>query len=51
MVVKIKGLQTTWDNIEHKFIYLDALYVQLLDLADELETNKIDFIGELPTLH
>lgn len=45
MVVKINNLQTTWDDIEHKFIYLDSLYEQLLDLADELGVDRLEFIG------
>lgn len=51
VVVRIKNLELNWDSLDDKDEYLDQLYPMLLDLADQLETDRIQFIGEQKTYH
>jgi len=51
VVVHLKNLQSQWDSLAEKDLFLSHLYPYLLDLADELNTDNIQFIGNRPTLH
>jgi hypothetical protein len=51
VVVQLKNLQTQWDSLEEKDIFLSQFYPYLLDLADDLNTDDIQFIGNIQTLH
>jgi hypothetical protein len=50
-LVQLKNLQTQWGSLLEKDIFLSQLYPYLLELADELNTDDIQFIGNIPTLH
>ncbi len=51
LIVHLKNLQIQWDSLAEKDLFLSQLYPYLLDLADELDTDRIQFIGDRPTLH
>jgi hypothetical protein len=51
MVVHLKNLQTQWDSLTEKEIFFSQFYPYLLDLAEELNTDRIQFIGDRPILH
>jgi hypothetical protein len=51
VVVHLKNLQIQWDSLAEKDIFFRQFYPYLLDLADELNTDRIQFIGDRPTLH
>lgn len=51
VAVYLKNLQTQWDSLAEKDIFLNQFYPYLLELADELNTDNIQFIGDRPTLH
>jgi hypothetical protein len=51
LVVQLKNLQAQWDSLEEKDIFLSQLYPFLLELADDLNTDDIQFIGNIQTLH
>jgi hypothetical protein len=51
VVVHLKNLQTQWDSLAEKDLFMSQLYPYLLDLAEELDTDRIQFIGKLKTLH
>jgi hypothetical protein len=51
VVVHLKNLQSQWDSLAEKDLFLSHLYPYLLDLADELHTDNIQFIGDRPTIH
>jgi hypothetical protein len=51
VVVHLKNLKTQWDSIAEKDLFMSYFYEYLLDLADELHTDNIQFIGDRPTLH
>ncbi len=50
-MVEIKGVQLSWDSLDDKYDYLESLYPMLLDLADQLDADRIQFFGELKTYH
>jgi hypothetical protein len=51
VVVQLKGVPTEFECLETKFEFLDYLYTRLIDIAEELDTNTINFIGDRPILH
>lgn len=51
LVVQLKNLQAQWDSLEEKDIFLSQLYPFLLELADDLNTDRIQFIGDRQTRH
>jgi hypothetical protein len=51
VVVQLKNLQTQWDSLAEKDLFMSQLYPYLLDLADELDTDRIQFIGDRQTRH
>jgi hypothetical protein len=51
VVVHLKNLQTQWDSIAEKDLFMSHFYEYLLELADELNTDNIQFIGDRPTFH
>ena len=51
VVVHLKNLQTQWDSLAEKDLFMSQLYPYLLELADELNTDDIQFIGDRPILH
>jgi hypothetical protein len=51
VVVQLKGVPTEFECLETKFEFLDYLYTRLIDIAEELDTDTIRFIGEQKTLH
>jgi len=51
VVVHLKNLQTQWDSIAEKDLFMSHFYEYLLELADELDTDRIQFIGDRPTFH
>ena len=51
VVVQLKNLQTQWDSLEEKDSFMSQFYPYLLALADDLNTDNIQFIGNRQTLH
>lgn len=51
VIVEIKNLQLNWDSLDDKYDYLESLYPMLLDLSDQLEVDRIQFVGEQKTYH
>jgi len=51
VVVQLKNLQTQWDSLEEKDSFMSQFYQYLLELADDLNTDHIQFIGSRPILH
>jgi hypothetical protein len=51
VVVQLKNLQTQWDSLEEKDSFMSQFYPYLLELADDLNTDRIQFIGNRQTLH
>jgi hypothetical protein len=51
VVVQLKNLQTQWDSLEEKDSFMSQFYPYLLELADELHTDDIQFVGDRPILH
>jgi hypothetical protein len=51
VVVEIKNLPKTWDSLDDKYDFLEDLYIELLNLADRLDADRIQFVGEAQTLH
>jgi hypothetical protein len=51
VVVQLKNLQIQWDSLEEKDSFMSQFYPYLLDLADDLNTDNIQFIGNRQTLH
>jgi hypothetical protein len=51
VVVHLKNLQKQWDSIAEKDLFMSQFYEYLLELADELNTDNIQFIGDRPILH
>jgi hypothetical protein len=51
VVVHLKNLQIQWDSLAEKDLFLSQLYPYLLELAGELNTDNIQFIGDRPILH
>lgn len=45
VVVEIKGVPESFDSIEDKFDFLDGLYQQLIDLAEQLNETSISFVA------
>lgn len=44
VTVEIKGVPEAFDSIVDKYEFLLELYADLLDLADEVDDNHINFI-------
>jgi len=44
VTVEIKGVPETFDSIMDKYEFLLELYADLLELADKLNEDKINFI-------
>lgn len=44
ITVEIKGVPETFDSIMDKYEFLLELYADLLELADKLNEDKINFI-------
>jgi hypothetical protein len=44
VTVEIKGVPETFDSIMDKYEFLIELYADLLELADKLNEDKINFI-------
>jgi hypothetical protein len=44
VTVEIKGVPETFDSIVDKYEFLIELYADLLELADRLNQNNINFI-------
>lgn len=51
VVVQIKNLPAKWNNLQEKHEFLIEFYEMLLDLSYDLGEDRIEFIGEIPTLH
>ena len=51
VIVEIKNLPARWASLDDKDQFLAELYQMMLNLADELEVTRIQFVGEIPTLH
>ena len=51
VVVEIKNLPKQWDSFDDKYDFLEDFYKQLLDLSDRLDADRIQFVGEIQTLH
>ncbi len=51
VIVEIKNLPARWGSLDDKDQFLAELYQMMLNLADELEVTRIQFVGEIPTLH
>jgi hypothetical protein len=51
MVVHLKNLQTQWDSLAEKDLFLNQFYPYLLELAEELGTDRIQLIGDRQTRH
>lgn len=51
VIVEIKNLPARWGSLNDKDQFLAELYQMMLNLADELEVTRIQFVGEIPTLH
>jgi hypothetical protein len=51
VVVEIKNLPKTWDSLDDKYDFLEDLYIELLNLADRLDADRIQFVGEAQILH
>jgi len=51
VIVEIKNLPKGWDSYDDKYDFLEDLYIKLLNLADKLGSNRIQFVGEQETLH
>jgi hypothetical protein len=51
VVVRLKNLQTQWDSLAEKDLFMSHFYPYLLELADDLNTDNIQFIGNRQTLH
>jgi hypothetical protein len=44
VTVEVNGIPETFDSIDEKFEFLDALYIELIDLAEKLNETSISFI-------
>ena len=44
VTVEIKGVPESFESIDDKFDFLDELYKQLIDLAEQLDETRITFI-------
>lgn len=44
VVVQIKGVPETFDSITEKYEFLLGLYADLLELAEEIGDNDINFV-------
>jgi len=51
VIVEIKNLPKKWDGFDEKFYFLKDLYAELLNLSDRLDADRIQFVGEIQTLH
>lgn len=51
VIVEIKNLPARWGSLDDKDQFLAELYQMMLNLADELKVTRIQFVGEIPTLH
>lgn len=51
VVVQIKNLPAKWNSLDEKYEFLIDFYEMLLNLSYELNEDRIEFVGEIPTLH
>lgn len=51
VVVQIKNLPAKWNSLDEKHEFLIDFYEMLLNLSYELNEDRIEFVGEIPTLH